>query len=601
MIRISEGPVKVRLSGDDSALRAIAAHLRVHPKGFEHAPTYKAFVQTDGREGWDGYISPIRIFDQGKADSLRGHKDRIIEVAQQFKIPLDLRECLHSPFEGLLSADIPEDIIAADFDLDQYQRESVAYWLANGMGVNKIAVNGGKTAIFAAAAAMIQRRFPEGRLLYVTQSERLVRQAYKDITNFLPGWNITQFGGSKKDNRGRDMVIATVAMLWANLSALEAEGWFATFIGLLYDESHHVASPTSQKLLMRLPCFFRLGASDTSKESDPAKADRIRGLLGPIRYTVPVETYVDLGRSAKPTIYLVENSAWANRHRDYPHQAEPDTPAWALVGSQWRKGTYLGPVYERDDKGQIIMRTVRELRGVTEVEKLDAEGRTVIVKSANWVEVEKPVTLDGFHTIQFDGEVVAHDVDSRYCLLERVIDKAIVGFKERNRLIVEWVKHYTGLKYPTLVVCTRTMHVLILEAMIKEAVGPDHVQVLFSDHTPKQRDAAFDAFRHTPGSVLISPLVKEGVSINEIKGGVIADYVGDWEVANQIIGRFIRKKKTGDNEAFITAFIDVQHPSLKKGSRRVYNRLHDIRGYRFYHPCLGPDSIEEAEEYKSLG
>jgi superfamily II DNA or RNA helicase len=600
VIRITEGPTKLKLTGENRELALLASKLRFRPKGYEHAPSYKAFVLTDGHDGWDGYVTPIRFVTDTQAECLRGHKDLLIETAKTHDIRVDTTGCLVSPFESLTSDDIPADLLAADFELDQYQRESVAFWLSNGMGVNKIAVNGGKTAMFAAAAGMIIAKFNDARILYVTQSERLVRQAYKDIKGFMPGFEITQFGGSKKDKTGRDMVIATVAMLWANRQELIAERWFQTFMAVLYDESHHVCSPTSQRLMMQLPCFFRLGASDSKRDSDPAKVDKIRGLLGPIRYTVPVSTYIDIGRSAKPTIYLVENSEWMNEHDDVPFQAEPDTPAWALVGSEWKKGTYLGPVYELDQNGDIKTRKVRELEGADENDAYDHLGRVQTVKTARWVEVDRPVTKDGYHSIRFKGEIDPYSVDSRYCLLQRMIDKAVITFKERNELIVAWAKYYSrDRKFPTLVVCTRTMHVLILETMLKLALGEDMVQVLFSDHTPKQRDRAFEWFRQTPGSVLVSPLVKEGVSINEIRGGVIADYIGDWEVMNQIIGRFIRKKK-GDNEAFITAFIDVQHRALRRGSRRVFNRLKDVRGYSFYHPCLGPDTIAQAKEFRKL-
>src|SRR5208337_1505742 len=123
-----------------------------------------------------------------------------------------------------------------------------------------------------------------------------------------------------------------------------------------------------------------------------------------------------------------------------------------------------------------------------------------------------------------------YGVESTYCLLERVNDRAIVRFKERNELIVEWAKYYSQKrKFPTLVVCTRTLHIYILQSLIGQAVGEEKVQILLGDHTSKERDTAFDWFRHTPGGVLISPLVQEGVSINEIRGGVIADAVADWE------------------------------------------------------------------------
>jgi superfamily II DNA or RNA helicase len=600
VIRVIEGPTHIKLVGDSSELSNLASKLRFRPKGFEHAPSYKAYVLTDGQDGWDGYVCPITFSNDERANCLRGHRDTIIELAQKLGYQVDTSQCLKSPFASITSDDIPVDLLASDFDLDEYQRESVAFWLSHGMGVNKIAVNGGKTAMFAAAAGMIIAKFSDARILYITQSERLVRQAYKDIKAFMPGFHITQFGGSKNDKTGKDMVICTVAMLWAHRQELIAEKWFNNFIAVLYDESHHVCAPTSSKIMMQIPAFFRLGASDSKRDSDPALANKIQGLLGPIRYVVPVSTYIDIGRSAKPTIYLVQNGDWHNRFKSVPHQADPDTPAWALVGSEWKHGTYVGPVYERDESGQIKMRKVRELEGVEENEVYTSNGDVDTQKKAKWIEVEKPVTVDGFHVIQFDGSSTTYNVDSRYCLLDRTIDKSIISFKERNELIVAWAKHYSQERnFPTLVVCTRTMHVLVLETMIGNAIGQDNVKVLFSEHTPKERDQAFAWFRSHPGGVLISPLVKEGVSINEIRGGVIADYIGDAEVMNQIIGRFIRKKQ-GDNEAFITAFIDVQHPALRRGSKRVFNKLHDIRGYTFYHPCLGPDSIGRAKEFKRL-
>jgi superfamily II DNA or RNA helicase len=605
MISISEGPTKLILTGEGREIKTVAHRLRYHPKGYFHSPRFKAYQLTDGHEGWDGFLSPIRFLedDGTEADCLRGHKDSIIRIARELGFNVDTRDCLRSPFDGLVADDLPDDLIAADFELDEYQRESVAYWLKNGMGVNKIAVNGGKTAMFAAAAAMIKRRFgAEGRILYVTQSERLVRQAYKEIKGFLPGYDISQYGGSRRDNTGKDIVISTVAMLWKHHTELTAQRWFESFIAVLYDESHHVASPTSLKLMMLTPAFFRLGASDTKREKDPADVAKIRGLLGPIRYTVPVKAYIDIGRSAKPTIYIVENPGWRDRFSHLPHLAQPETPAWALVGNEWRQGTYVGPVYERNEDGHVKTRIKRELdeENVNEGEMITEQGATRLIKTARWNEVEVPVTVDGYHTLRFPDDPDSYEVESTYCLLERVSDRALIRFKERNGLIVAWTKYYSQQrKFPTLVVCTRTLHIYILESLIKKAVGPNKVQVLLGEHTSKERDRAFDWFRHTPGGVLISPLVQEGVSINEIRGGVIADYVGDWERANQIIGRFIRKKQH-DNESHITWFLDNQHPALRRGSKTVLNKLTDIRGYEFCYPVQGPETIPQAKVYKSL-
>lgn len=353
--------------------------------------------------------------------------------------------------------------------------------------------------------------------------------------------------------------------------------------------------------MMLLPAYFRFGASDTSRLKNAGDVSKIRGLLGPIRYVVPVSTYIKTGRSAKPTIYIIENPAWQNKFEGYPHLASPGTPAWALVGMEWKQGTYLGPVYERDEEGEIKLRKKRILQDTAnENEVMNDDGVIKTVKSAQWEETEVPVTMDGYHALQFKDDPQEYEVESTYCLLRRVNDAALVRFQARNKLIVDWTTYYSETRnFQTLVVCTRTLHIYILENLIKDRLGDDKVRILMGDHTSRERDLTFNWLRNTPGGVLISPLVQEGVSINELRAGVVADYVGDWERANQIIGRFIRKKVT-DNSAHITWFYDNQHESLRRGSKRVLLRLIDIRGYRFAHPLVGPDTIEQAKVYENL-
>ncbi len=603
MISLREGPTRLQLSGDGREIKALAKKLRYHPKGYFFSPKFKAYQLTDGREGWDGYICPLRFLheDGTLADCLRGHKDPIITIARELGFTVSQRDCLKSPFADLLPDDLPDDLIAADFKLDQYQREAIVHWLRNGMGVNRLPVNSGKTALICAAIAMIKRHFgDDGRILYITPSERLVRQAHRDARGFLPGYDITQYGGGKHDATGKDLVISTVAMLWKHHTDLKKNGFLDSFIAVCYDESHHVCSPSSFKLMMLLPCFFRFGCSDTKKESDPEAAAKIQGLLGPTRFDVPVSKYIDIGRSARPSIYIVEKKDWYDRYDGLPHQADPGTTAWALVGGEWRRGTYLGPVYERDEEGRVKTVIKKELAGAVSNEVYTGADTSETVKTANWVEVKKPITMEGYHQIQFDGDPEPCEVQSTYCLLERVTDRAIIRFRERNQLITDWARYYSQEKhFPTLVVCTRTLHIYILQAMIGKAIGEDKVQILLGDHTSKERDRAFEWFKHTRGGVLISPLVKEGVSIPELRAGVVADAIAGWEVASQIIGRFIRRKKE-DNTAHIVWFHDQQHCSLRRGSQEVLHKLMDIRGYTFLYPLAGPDTLAQAKVYKNL-
>jgi len=231
-------------------------------------------------------------------------------------------------------------------------------------------------------------------------------------------------------------------------------------------------------------------------------------------------------------------------------------------------------VYETDDEGNEVTKDVKT---------------AVKDEQDEWIVEQQPIIVTGLHRIELDG--VEHEIVSKWCLLDRAYDRCIIQFKERNEAIVKWASHYSNQGLPTVVVCTRTLHVYILEAMLKQAVKPELVDILIGKDTPKARDDCFDWFRETPGAVLITPLVKEGVSINEIRAGVIADYVADWEVANQMVGRFIRQKKSGENEASITWFRDRQHPVLRRGCNVVFQNLHQIEGYRFYDPSPADPAV----------
>jgi len=359
-----------------------------------------------------------------------------------------------------------------------------------------------------------------------------------------------------------------------NLEVEDTHNYFVD--GIVVHNCHHAASPTWSKVLQVVPAFFRLGASDTMCEDDPARWHAIRGLVGPIRSKIEARQLIkdmamsmaSSGRLAKPHIYLVDVPEWSGRFRNVPHSPEPDTEAWALISGEWKKGLYLGPVFETDPESPD---------GI----KRDKAG--------------DPIKLDNCHRLAIDG--VERDVESRWCLLQRTRDQAIIRFNERNRLVTQWTKYYSEKGWPTLVVCTPTLHILILKSLISTELGKDKVKILYSEHDSRERDEVFAWLQATPGAVLISSLVKEGVSLPEIRGGVIADYVAGWEVARQMIGRFVRKKPTGDNYACMTAFVERQHPKLVTKSIQMLDKLSKTRGFVFYHPVTTPDSISSAQKF----
>src|SRR6185369_3673134 len=129
---------------------------------------------------------------------LEACKDNDIEIRKDSRL-------LVSPFSNLSVTDIPDDCITAPFPLDDKQREAIAEWLNHGMGIAHFSVSAGKTLTFAGAAAVIKKAYPEARFLYFTPSERLVRQTHAEMVKALPGWDIGQFGGGKKNTTAKDM------------------------------------------------------------------------------------------------------------------------------------------------------------------------------------------------------------------------------------------------------------------------------------------------------------------------------------------------------------------------------------------------------------
>jgi superfamily II DNA or RNA helicase len=568
-ITVQETPTRLRLGGSAADIKVLREHFKYRPPDYWRSAAYQLYQQTRadprGPRGWDGYLHLVEYTKTG-AEMLRGHKEALLAACADHG--LEVRGTyLASPFIGLTDDDIPADVIRAPFQLDLHQRRCITNLLQAGVGVVRMATSAGKTAVFAAITAMVKARIPSARVLYVTPTERLVNQVTIELRKFLPGYKISQAGGGKRDFGGRDVVVATMATLSHNVAELHATGFFKSFLVLLCDECHHAGSAaTWQKVIRLVPALFRFGASDTVKDErkeDVVAFHAIRGLFGPVRGEVGVTPLIEVGRVAKPHLHLVDVHGWSGQYDDVPQLAEPGSLAWCLLDGRWKSGTYMRPAVDHED--------------------VDPLGR--------------PNDLKGYHTVEFAdrGEV---DVESRYCLLRRTYDVAVINNKARKELVVAWAAYYARQGWPTLIVATRTLHVLILEELLHRAGLP--VRTLTGEDTTRVRDETFAWLVAEPGRVLVSPLVKEGVSIPELKGGVVADVVVSPDLMRQIIGRFIRKKPTGGNEAHLTLFVDRQYKSARRASLRMIQELERIRGYTFFWPCEQPGQPAQRYEHASL-
>lgn len=582
MVAVYENATHLIVNAKPAELDVLVDDFKFRPDGHFYALSYQQFKKTRGREGWDGFLYPLFRLNSVTAKMLRGRKEDLISNAELAGFKVDTRKLLPYPFASLEVEDVRPDLIAGDHDLDLNQRRCICDWLKAGIGFNKVTVGGGKTATFAGAAALIKEKYPDARFVYITPSERLVRQVTKEMRKYLPHFEVGQFGGGHKDYDAKDMVVCTVAMLNKNYEGLCADGWFDTFLGILYDEVHHAGSKTSKKIVLTIPAYFRLGASDTSKENDIVRYNDVRGLFGPLLNDIQAAPLIDIGRLAKPHIYVVDDPAWIGRLKHVPYRPDKGSPAYVLLDGNWVPGTYVGHVYELDDEGEVKTKTVKTA-------EQDEFGQ--------WICREEPITVPGLHRILIDE--VEYEIQSRWCLLDRMYDRSIIQFKPRNTMIVEWAKFFSSRGWQTVIVATRTTHVFILEALLKKALGDPKVDILIGEDSPTERDQRFAWFKATPGAVLVTPLIKEGVSINEIRAMIVADHVADYEIARQIIGRAMRPKAKTDNRAHVVWFWDKQHPVLRHGCAKIFNRLERMEGFVFYHPCLGPETVDSLRHEKT--
>lgn len=578
MVSLHELATKIVVTAEPPELTALIEKLRYHPLNYHFVDAYILYQTTQGTSGWDGYRYPLTRKTKQVGEILRGRLEDVIAACKELKFHVDTSKVFVSPFADLTVADIPDDLVQSNFNLDNRQKLAIVEWLKHGMGILHASVNAGKTVTFAAAAAMIKRKYPEGRFLYFTPSERLVKQAYSDLRGFLPGWDISQYGGGGKRNKdGKDMVVCTTAILARNFVQLERSGWLSEHGCLLMDECHHCASPSSLQIMNACSAPFRFGASDSLKRSDPDNYFQIIGLCGPVRSRITAGELVREGRSAKPNVYVIDVPAWRGKFANTEVEAELGSNAWVRIDGAWQAATYTGPVYERHKNGDIKYKKVRKL------------------EHDHYVTVEEPVTVDGLHTLRLNHDKSVFQALANQTLLDRRYDRAVIRFKERNEMITHWAKHFSVInKWQTLIVATRTTHVLVLEAILKKELGEETVRALYSEHTSKERDNAFTWLKATPGAVLVSPLVKEGVSINEIQAIIVADRIVDFEIVSQIIGRAMRKKEAL-NECHSVLFIERQHAAYEKKSLEMLANLKSQRDcYHFHCPVTTPETIAVA-------
>ena len=81
MLKLKETATQLIVEGPEAQLSQLVEDFKFHPPNYFYAVTYQQYLQSDGTEGWDGYLYPFRKINHGVAVLPRGRKDDLFRLA----------------------------------------------------------------------------------------------------------------------------------------------------------------------------------------------------------------------------------------------------------------------------------------------------------------------------------------------------------------------------------------------------------------------------------------------------------------------------------------------------------------------------------------
>lgn len=164
----------------------------------------------------------------------------------------------------------PEVRPVAPVPLRPYQREALAAWSKAGRGVVVMPTGAGKTHVAIAAIAEIGEP-----TLVVVPTVELLKQWRERLAKYFPGRVGVWYGEEKKPS------CITVITYDSAYSAIETLG--NRFRFLVFDEVHHLPSPSYRQIAELSPAIYRLGLTATPERADELHLD-LDWLVGAVVY-----------------------------------------------------------------------------------------------------------------------------------------------------------------------------------------------------------------------------------------------------------------------------------------------------------------------------
>lgn len=221
----------------------------------------------------------------------------------------------------------------------------------------RLPVRSGKTLIAARMAHEIG--LP---VLFVVPSDYLLVQGCEAFDRYLGGISIGQFAAGVR-RTDADVVVATIQ----SLTRAQRTRHYQKLCGrrlLIVDEVHHNDKAAEwRKALLGLNPIFTLGLSATFElsedDEDATSTIWLRGICGPIAYSMTLSELVELGHLVRPTVDWVETGTEKlKRKQRTPQQLYRE----GIVDCEARNAAIVRKAKEYVDRGMRVIVDLAQVR-----------------------------------------------------------------------------------------------------------------------------------------------------------------------------------------------------------------------------------------------
>lgn len=534
----------------------------VREPGYEKSRAYKSGY-------WDGYTL---LYDKSNHQLPDGLFNQLIEFSESIKEQVegysykivDDREEL---FMG--EEDVPRELNFKDdgkeYNLFDYQYNSVKSAIGSGKGILHLATNAGKTGVSVALIKTLSKYLERGeKVIYFVPSKAIFEQAIKTMQeNF--GKNAVGYIGDGKKKISAINVVIMLSMVSALKDPTKSKDVKVTgkarTLQIFVDEVAPLFDNSNQKSIL----------SNLVKSYNPTTKSRTE-ILEWIRKAdeeCPTDNRVKLFINSKKAEYrkLMQGKVGTKYKKyedtlklvsetkivlvDEGHHSKSDTTFDTLL-------RFYNAPYMYAMTGSI------DTKDKLSSQRLKGLYHKVIYTVSNDELIERGISAKPtINLIKVKGNIgVTSEEDKNYMV---VYEKGIVRFDVRNELIAGLTKKMVEKDKTSLLIVNRVEHGEILKEKF-DSMGITS-KFISGDTSTEDREVAKKEAKDGTLKVLIATSIfDEGVSINNIDVLFMVSSTKSLRLILQRVGRVLRKK-SGDNQALVFDFIDQTHIFLKNHAK----------------------------------